>query len=85
MQRNVKRGLEWTARISGKVGPFFALIVVLAIFGSIEPARFFDLQNLANVAVHDEEVIRPLTRPFSDRPPIEREAINIHEVLVAIF
>ena len=27
-------------------------------------------QNLAAAAVHDPEVIRPLTRPFSDKPPI---------------
>jgi dihydroxy-acid dehydratase len=27
-------------------------------------------ENLADAAVHDEDVIRPMTRPFSDKPPI---------------
>ncbi len=36
--------------LSGKIGPVFALILVIAIFGSIEPGKFFSFQNFSNVA-----------------------------------
>ncbi|RJP31423.1 MAG: ABC transporter permease [Candidatus Omnitrophota bacterium] len=35
--------------LSGKVGPLFALFVVLLIFGSISPDKFFSTLNLGNV------------------------------------
>lgn len=36
-------------RLSGKLGPVFALILVVIIFGSWKPALFFSFQNFSNV------------------------------------
>lgn len=36
-------------RISGKLGPVFALILVVTIFGAWEPTLFFSFQNFSNV------------------------------------
>ncbi len=36
-------------QLSGKLGPLFALILVIAIFGSWKPDLFFSFQNLSNV------------------------------------
>jgi ribose transport system permease protein len=38
------------ARLSGNIGPVFALVLVVAIFGALRPMEFLHPLNLANVA-----------------------------------
>ncbi|MBD3267191.1 DUF805 domain-containing protein [bacterium] len=48
--RSVDLLYERTLILSGKIGPVFALIVVMAIFGSQKPELFFSMENLGSVA-----------------------------------
>ncbi|MEW6234682.1 MAG: ABC transporter permease [Candidatus Omnitrophota bacterium] len=50
MSGNVGKNLsDKLLMLSGKLGPVFALILVIAIFGSIKPDLVFSFQNFSNV------------------------------------
>jgi ribose transport system permease protein len=48
--RKLKVFYETALLLSGKIGPIFALALVMLIFGSMEPERFFSPRNLGSVA-----------------------------------
>lgn len=46
----LQENINFVMQMWGKIGPLFALIVVVAIFGILEPGKFLSYSNLSNVA-----------------------------------